>query len=155
MFSDFFFYCSMINSEETNDSLFKALEPVITGMGYDLVDLTHARLKSALQVQCIIYSEAGISLDDCSKVHRAVLPIIELLEDTRDVNLQVSSPGINRKLKKKREFAVFKKRRIKLFIDNDWADAVIEEVDDNGVNFRIEEADRYLLFSEIMKAKLE
>ena len=155
MVSDFFFYCSMINSEEQNDSLFTALEPVIKGMGYDLVDLTHSRQKGTLQVQCIIYSENGITLDDCTRVHRTVLPKIELLEDVRDINLQVSSPGIARKLKKKREFIVFLKRRIKLFIDNDWVDAVINEVDEKGVSFIIDDKDRYLLFSEIVKAKLE
>lgn len=145
----------MINTDERPDSLLNSLEPVVNGLGFELVNLTHAKVRQTLQVQCIIYSPSGITLDDCTKVHRALLPRIELIEDSRDVSIQVSSPGTTRKIKKIREFRVFCGRNIKLYLEDDWFGAVIIKVDDSGVNFKINDEERYILFSEIVKAKLE
>ncbi|MBN1648998.1 MAG: hypothetical protein JW874_13265 [Spirochaetales bacterium] len=145
----------MIKIEEQHDSLLESLEPVINGMGYQLVDLTHVRQHGTLQVQCIIYSENGITLDDCSAVHRAILPRIGLIEDCKDINLQVSSPGIGRKLKKIREFRIFAGAKIKIMFDNSWIDALIGRLDSNGVYCMIDGNEKYVLFSEIVKAKLE
>ena len=148
----------MIKTEEQPDQLLESIEPVINGMGFLLVDVSHARQHGTLQVQCIICKgegEQGISLDDCTSVHRAILPRIELIEDLKNVNLQVSSPGIGRKLKKSREFRIFKNRKIKLMLDNNWIDAVIGNTDDNGVYCMIDGNEKYVLFSDIVKAKLD
>jgi ribosome maturation factor RimP len=148
----------MIKTEEQPDQLRDSIEPVINGLGFQLVDLTHARQHGTLQVQCIICNsvpEKGIGLDDCTSVHRAILPRIELMEDLKNVNLQVSSPGIGRKIKKSREFRIFKNKKIKLMIDNNWLDAVISDTDEKGVYCIIDENEKYVLFSDIVKAKLD
>ena len=151
---DFFFYGGMIKIEDQKDELLESLEPVIKGLGFDLADLTHIKTRNALQVHCVIYSKNGISLNDCALVHKTVLPRIELLENTKDVNLQVSSPGTDRKIKKAREFVIFRGRSIKLFRGEEWIDAIIDDCDDKGVCFLINGNEEYVLFSEIIKAKL-
>ncbi|MDR2097193.1 MAG: hypothetical protein LBP37_01565, partial [Spirochaetaceae bacterium] len=47
----------------------------------------------------------AVSIDDCARVHRAILPRLELAFPKLDIYIEVSSPGIERKIKDGAEFA--------------------------------------------------
>ena len=70
-------------------------------MGYELVDLCIDREPTGKYLRFYIDKEAGVSLDDCETFHKAVRP----LADSVDYDfMEVSSPGIDRPLKKDRDF---------------------------------------------------
>lgn len=54
---------------------FTDYEQLVTGLGYKLVDLQIVHQKSAWLVKAVIYSKNGVGIDDCSKVHRALLSL--------------------------------------------------------------------------------
>lgn len=97
-------------------SLFELLEPTIVGMGYELVDIEQSAPGRLLRV--FVDKRGGaITLDDCVVVsnHLSKLLIVENVDYNR---LEVSSPGLDRPLKRKTDFVRFvgESIRIKLRI---------------------------------------
>ncbi len=92
----------------TGDELAKLLEPTVERLGYELVDL-EVRLggKGGL-VRVFIDKPDGIDLEDCEKVSRAVSAILDVEDPVPgNYNLEVSSPGLDRKLTKVEHFQRF------------------------------------------------
>ncbi|PKM59265.1 MAG: ribosome maturation factor RimP [Firmicutes bacterium HGW-Firmicutes-4] len=79
--------------------------PVVESLGYELTDLTFEKQGKDWCLTLFIDSENGISLDDCETVSRQ---ISELLDETDPIEqsyfLEVSSPGMDRPLKKEKHF---------------------------------------------------
>ena len=70
-------------------------------LGYELVDVALDKEDSGKYLRLYIDKPEGITLDDCEKYHRAIQPQLE----SYDYNfLEVSSPGIDRPLKKDKDF---------------------------------------------------
>ena len=93
----------------------KLLEPTVERMGYELADL-EVRLggKGGL-VRVFIDKPEGIDLDDCEKVSRAVSAILDVEDPVPgNYNLEVSSPGLDRKLTKVEHFQRFEGETVKV-----------------------------------------
>ena len=145
----------MLKHDEV-DELLPELEPVITGMGISIVELKSRRVKSRLQVHLIIYKPDGISVEDCSKVYKTIFPRIELITENRNINLEVSSPGITRNFKHVREFTVFRGKEVKIMVKdkNDWERGVIVDSSEEWVRIRRKNEEKQIAFDDIRKAKL-
>jgi len=89
------------------------LEQKLSAAGYSLVKLNLIYGKRKNKVEVMIYSKEGITHKDCSRVTR-------LIQDDPDLEsqfgeqyfLEVSSPGIYRKLTTLREFRVFYEKTV-------------------------------------------
>src|SRR6056297_1242632 len=127
--------------DESN--LYVELEPVIRGLGYSVVELSRQATKGRLQIRAVIYHYKGIGLSDCELVHKTVLPRIELLEESEDIYLEVTSPGVTRKIKNGTEFAVFIDRpaRILLHEADDWLHGVILGANQDEVQLQTEQGE--------------
>ncbi len=91
--------------------------PVLDDMGLELVEVQFRRESGGWILRLFIDREGGINVDDCASVSRqisAYLEVEELIEHA--YNLEVSSPGLERPLKKIDDFVRFagRKARIKL-----------------------------------------
>ena len=76
-------------------------QKVAEGMGYELVDVCIDREPTGKYLRFYIDKAEGVSLDDCEAFHKAV----RALADAVDYDfMEVSSPGIDRPLKKDRDF---------------------------------------------------
>ena len=84
--------------------LVELIEQAVTGLGYELVDFETSPRGRLLRV--FIDKEAGISVDDCAAVsnHLTRLFAVENIDYDR---LEISSPGLDRPLKKPADFARF------------------------------------------------
>ena len=70
-------------------------------MGYELVDIALEKEPTGKYLRFYIDKEEGVTLDDCEAFHKAV----RQLADAVDYDfMEVSSPGIDRPLKKDRDF---------------------------------------------------
>ncbi len=76
-------------------------QQVADEMGFELVEVALDREPTGLYLRIYIDRPEGITLDDCEKYHRAVLPLVENFEYDF---MEVSSPGIDRPLKTDRDF---------------------------------------------------
>ena len=70
-------------------------------MGFELVEVALDKEPTGLYLRIYIDRPEGITLDDCEKYHRAVMPLVENFEYDF---MEVSSPGVDRPLKTDRDF---------------------------------------------------
>ena len=92
------------------------LEPAIAGLGFELVDLQWVQLggRNTLRLR-IDKRDGGIKVADCTAVSRAVSPLLDV-ESTIGgrYDLEVSSPGLDRPLRKPADFDRFQGRVIEV-----------------------------------------
>ncbi|PPB84162.1 ribosome maturation factor RimP [Mycetohabitans endofungorum] len=86
-----------------NVQLSELIENTVTGLGYELVDLERSG-RGMLRV--FIDQPAGIAIDDCEKVTRQLQHVLTV-ENIDYERLEVSSPGLDRPLKKRADFERF------------------------------------------------
>lgn len=91
--------------------LYELLESTLAGLGYELVDLERSARGKLLRV--FIDKPDGVSVDDCVAVsnHLSRLFAVENVDYDR---LEVSSPGLDRPLKKASDFVRFAGESVKL-----------------------------------------
>ena len=83
-------------------------------LGFELVDVSLDKEGAGKYLRIYIDKPEGITLDDCERYHRAIAPQVE---DFDYDFLEVSSPGVDRPLKKDRDFerALGSEVEVKLF----------------------------------------
>ena len=94
----------------------KLILPVLKDMGLELVDIEYRREGQGWVLRIFIdREEGGVTLDDCSRVSHLTGDLIEI-DDliSNSYRLEVSSPGLDRPLKKEQDFLKYKNRRIRL-----------------------------------------
>ena len=78
----------------------------VTGLGYELDEVEFIRENGNWVLTLYIDGENGVSLDDCERVSRAVDPILDEADPIeQQYYLSVSSIGLDRPLKKERDYA--------------------------------------------------
>lgn len=80
------------------------MEPAVVGMGYELVDVQSSNHGRFLRV--FIDKAGGVSVDDCALVSRQLTRVLEV-EGVDYDRLEVSSPGLDRPLRKAEDFERF------------------------------------------------
>lgn len=94
------------------------VEPIIEKIGYELYDVEYAKEGKNYFLRIFIDSEKGIDLNDCEKVNDAITDILDTENYIKDQYfLEISSPGIERLLRKDWQLKKFKGEEvnIKLF----------------------------------------
>jgi ribosome maturation factor RimP len=83
--------------------LYGTIERTVEGLGYELVDVE--RLAAGL-LRVTLDAPQGVRLEDCEKVSRQLTHLFAVEEVGYD-RLEVSSPGLDRPLKRARDFGRF------------------------------------------------
>lgn len=133
-------------------------EPLVSGLGYLLVDLKVVPRKGVVSISAVIASKdpsKDIGVEDCSKIHHALMPRLEAILGTEDTEMEVTSPGMDRNIKNAAEFALFKGREVRVWDRNinDWTGGVIEVADEESVTLKSGEKSETVKFADIAKAK--
>ena len=82
------------------------LEPIVNGLGYELVEVEYAKKQNGMNLTVLIDSKDGISLSDCEKVHKAIDEPLDELDPTNNApyTLNVSSCGLDRPFKTDKDY---------------------------------------------------
>ena len=86
------------------------LEPVVTGLGYELIEVEFSPASSRALVRLYIDRADGapVALDDCERTSHAVSKVLDTEDPIeREYQLEVSSPGFDRPLRTVAHFARF------------------------------------------------
>lgn len=95
--------------------LWELFEPVISGMGYELIEIEHNPNPKHGILRLYIDKEDGVNIDDCSAVSRQISALIDVEDPIRgQFNLEVSSPGLDRPLKRLKDFQRFSGEMVKI-----------------------------------------
>jgi ribosome maturation factor RimP len=94
-----------IATENIAERASRLLEPVLERDGYELVDVEWARSGPRWTLRVYIDKPGGVGIEDCQSVSRTIDPILEV-EDFIEPSyeLEVSSPGLDRPLRKPADF---------------------------------------------------
>ena len=95
-------------------SLEQTLLEDIENKGYELIEIEQHSLRKGIKFVLYIDHDNGIGLDDCISVSKASEMIIDEFIDPESYELEVSSPGLDRKLNKKEDFDRFIGKTIKI-----------------------------------------
>ncbi|MDJ0941691.1 MAG: ribosome maturation factor RimP [Woeseiaceae bacterium] len=99
----------------TGEELAGLLEPTVERLGYELSDLEVKLGARNGIVRVFIDHPDGIGLDDCEKVSLAVSALLDVEDPIPGhYDLEVSSPGLNRKLTKVEHFQRFTGETVKV-----------------------------------------
>ena len=95
--------------------LWELFEPVVKGMGYDLIEIEHFPNPKHGVLRLYIDKEDGVNVDDCSSVSRQISALIDVEDPVSgQFNLEVSSPGSDRPLRRLVDFQRFVGSLVKL-----------------------------------------
>ncbi|MBI9100792.1 MAG: ribosome assembly cofactor RimP [Spirochaetales bacterium] len=145
------------------EKLYDLIEPVVSGLGFKIVELNSRTVQGRLHINLVLFSPEGVGLDECAKVHRTIIPRLEMAEENRDIYLEVGSPGLSRNIKSAEEFQVFKGRGFRVLTESadEWLGGIIGDIIDDKLKvLEINEAGEEVLkvelsVKDIRKAKLD
>lgn len=95
------------------------IEEIVTKItdehGFEMVDVEYVKEAGEYYLRVYIDKEEGISLNECELVSRELSPILDEKDPIKEnYFLEVSSPGIDRALKKDRDFVRYQGRDVDL-----------------------------------------
>jgi len=111
-----------LSRREIEDRLFADFEPLVRDAGVELLDVEMLSENRTTILRATIFRPEGITLDDCVKMQHI---LSDRLDETDPIqgsySLEVSSPGIERVLRRPKEFDIFKGKpcRVSLFSPQD------------------------------------
>lgn len=118
------------------------LQNYADGLNIEIVDVEFDKHTATLTV--FIENERGVDLDTCEKFHNAILDPIDELDPSYGLpyTLNVSSPGLDRPFKTKRDFErnLKKEVEVKLFAPikgKKFLEGVLEDFDENCITVSV------------------
>jgi ribosome maturation factor RimP len=134
--------------------------PVVEALSLVLVELTVSRHRGGALARVVIAPAAAdapaVAVTDCARVHRALAPVLEALVTAEDLGMEVTSPGIERKMKNAAEFALYKGREVRIWDTrtSDWRSGVVVAASETTVTLEFTDTTEEIPFALIAKAKL-
>ncbi len=139
-------------------------EPLLRPDGIELLDVEFLREREGWVLRLVIDKEGGVRLDDCAAVSRLMGPVFDV-EDLVDraYRLEVSSPGVNRPLKKPEHFLQVEGKRVKVKTFGAIGEpprrrftGTLKGLMDNSIFVEVEGAGEFRIpLAQIAKANLE
>src|SRR3990167_9137109 len=92
------------------------VKPIVESEGMELVDVEYKKEGKTWYLRIFIDKNAGVTLDDCQNISYQIEKLLDVEDIISDsYTLEVSSPGIERPLKKISDYNRFKNRLVKIF----------------------------------------
>ena len=103
--------------EENEEKLYELARDLVEGMGFVLVDVRETFDRGRRVLCFYIDRPLGVTIDDCGSVSRELAYLLDAQPETDEgYVLEVSSPGLDHKLRKEREYGHFAGRRARLVL---------------------------------------
>ncbi|HCC07098.1 MAG TPA: ribosome maturation factor RimP [Clostridiales bacterium] len=98
----------MNKAEEIEKKVEELLQSVIMENNLELVDAEYVKDREGYYLKIAIDKEGGVFISDCETVSRAIGNELDTLGFIKDeYTLEVSSPGLDRQLRKEKEFVKY------------------------------------------------
>jgi ribosome maturation factor RimP len=146
------------------DKVTKLIEPAVTSLGYEIVRvllLSSARDGDAQTLQIKTEAEDGtMTVEGCAKISREISVILDVEDPiSGEYNLEVSSPGLDRPLTRRKDFVNYAGYEVKVEME-----AAIEGrrrfkgellgLRGDEINILVDGAEYLLPLEEMLKSKL-
>lgn len=145
--------------ETTLPKLEKIVVPAVEEFGLSLVDLEFVQEGGYLYVRVYVEKEDGdITLEDCAKLSQKIDEPVDMLIDHKFF-LEVSSPGVERPLKKEKDFVRFSGEKIQVSLKRKLNDkknftGILEKFENDTVCLNVDSEVVEIPLKEIRKANI-
>ena len=134
----------------------QVLETTVNGLGYELVECERSGKGSLLRI--FVDKPGGVSIDDCAHIS-AHLSRVLAVEGVKYDRLEVSSPGLDRVLRKEQDFMRFsgEKARVKLRVPLEGQrnfTGVLRTVNDGKLELEVDGKSLVFDLNNLEKARL-
>jgi ribosome maturation factor RimP len=97
------------------DKVKSVAEPILRSLGLELFDIEYSGSPRGGALRIFIDKKEGVTLDDCEKVSRYLGQALDLEDPIpHRYTFEVSSPGLDRPLKRKEDFLRFIGKKVKI-----------------------------------------
>ncbi len=108
-------FCVEMTTEGIIRRLWEIIEPVVVSEGMELVELEFQREPRGWVLRLYIDREGGVNLKDCTAISRQVSDLLDVKDPIApSYHLEVSSPGLDRPIRKPRDFERFIGHRVRI-----------------------------------------
>ena len=142
--------------------LVELLDPVVTGTGHDLEDLSVQAAGKRSVVRVVVDKDGGTTLDDVAEVTRAVSDALDAFDEKEpgalgaSYTLEVSSPGVSRPLTEPRHWRRNAGRLVKAALrDGGAVTGRVVEADDVRVVLDVDGEQRELALADVARGSVQ
>ncbi len=128
--------------------------PIVENLGYEFVEAKYDEVEGERYITIVIYKETGITFDDCKLVSKALDEPLDDLDPTKgeSYSLNVSSLGLDRPIKTKRDFERYLNKEVEVYLDNGKMVGIVLEVGDEEIKLKVKNVTKTIKLSNILKA---
>ncbi len=146
---------------ESYNALWSFSEKVIEHEKMELVDLEYVKQGKTWVLRFYIDKDGGVNVDDCAEISRKLSVHLDV-EDIipNKYVLEVSSPGLNRPLKKEKDFKMAENKKVKISLKTPQDgrknfSGVLKEFKGESLTLETNDGDRFVInLTDIHKARL-
>jgi ribosome maturation factor RimP len=148
-------------NETVAERVWKIAEPLVTDEGMEMVDVEFRRESNGTILRLYLDRDGGVSLEDLTRVSRQVGDLLDVHDAVPgSYTLEVSSPGINRRLRRADHFQRYlgQKVRVRTQAPLDGRRVFLgplTAVDADGITIEQDGVACVIRFSEIAEANYE
>lgn len=108
--------CGALSERARIERLVEELaEPLAAESGYALVEISYVREAGRRILRVVLDKPGGVTLDDCERFSHLLGDRLDALDPIPEsYALEVASPGLDRVLKRDRDFLLFRGRRVEV-----------------------------------------
>ncbi|MCX8116377.1 MAG: ribosome maturation factor RimP [Desulfobacterota bacterium] len=137
------------------------LTPILEEERMECVEIEYRREAMGWVLRLYLDKEGGVTLDDCSRVSQTLSRILDV-EDliANPYRLEVSSPGLTRPLKSRKDFLRYQNRLIQVSTNEPIGNqrhfkGRLMRVVDQGIELNVNDTMVHIPLQSIAKARLE
>lgn len=136
-----------------NSEVYNLIKNITNQLGIEIIEINTFKKRDKGRIQIVLYKGDDFGVDTLCDLHRMILLSLEVVLKY-NFSLEISTPGINRKIKSDREFKIFEGRKIKLMLGNDFEEGLILKAEADGFIFKTDTKEIRILYNNVKKAKL-
>jgi len=143
------------------DELLRLLEPVVEGLGYELIEVEFVPQGRDSVLRLFIDGPKGVDLDVCAAVSKEVEATLDASDPVPGhYNLEVSSPGLDRILRKRAHYERYVGNRVHVQLASPMDGrrrytGALRAVDDEGITVEVDRQNYTLPFRLIQRTRLK
>lgn len=146
--------------KEMEDRLEEFIEPLVEAEGLRLICVDVGRRGKKMVITVCLDRKGGIDVDTCAEMSEEIsrhMDVEDIVEDS--YNLEVTSPGLQRSLRKPREYRAFVGREVEVVLRQAFEGRQkmvgrLLEADEDGMTILVEEEEIVFPYDALKRTKL-
>lgn len=143
-----------MEEKTAENDLETAAANLVEGMNFALVEMSIGRHRGGVKVNIVLHKKGGITLDDLAEAQKVLRPRFELVFPRENLTLEITSPGVSRKIKNVHEYTIFKGLGVSILVGDRWEQGIIRSTDDISVDLDTSNGLKKVRFVDIRKGRL-